>query len=164
MTYSKNFGPEWLQNLSSEYSTATGSRGGTRYQLTDYRYGREEMMALFEKVLRAPNSLTNFSPLYSEQMLPPLALIPPTGDDRGWQSSPVITAVGVMRGRGSSLERVGQIRSWGATEQSERSPRKNYNSRNASVDNWRRNSGTDDDDDKWQNNIHTRGISDKWER
>ncbi|KAF5274864.1 hypothetical protein FQA39_LY07046 [Lamprigera yunnana] len=181
MTDSMNFGPEWLRNLSSEGSTGTGSGGGTRYQLADYRYGREEMLALFEKGLRAPNSLTNFSPLYSEQVLPPLALIPPTDDDRGWQSSRVITAAGVMRGRGSSLERGGRISrgrgpyqpygrggydgsgSWGATEQSEWSPRKDYNSRTASVDNWRRNRGTDDDDG-WRNNNHTRGISEKWGR
>lgn len=34
------------------------------------------MLALFEKGLRAPNTLSTFSPLYSEQVLPPLALLP----------------------------------------------------------------------------------------
>ncbi|KAK4887571.1 hypothetical protein RN001_003842 [Aquatica leii] len=181
MTDSMNFGPEWLRNLSSEGSTGSGSGGGTRYQLADYRYGREEMLALFEKGLRPPNSLASFSPLYSEQVLPPLALIPQTDEDRGWQSRSVPPG-GVMRGRGGSLERGGRISrgrgpyqpygrggydgsgGWGTTEQTEWSPRKDYSTRASSVDNWRRNRGADEDDG-WRNSSnHTRGPSEKWGR
>ncbi|KAF5296951.1 hypothetical protein FQR65_LT10103 [Abscondita terminalis] len=181
MTDSMNFGPEWLRNLSSEGSTGSGSGGGSRYQLADYRYGREEMLALFEKGLRPPNSLANFSPLYSEQVLPPLALIPQTDEDRGWQSRSVPPG-GVMRGRGGSLERGGRISrgrglyqqygrggydgsvGWGGTEQSEWSPRKDYNTRASSVDNWRRNRGADEDDGWRSNNNHVRGPPEKWGR
>lgn len=94
MTDSMNFGPEWLRNLSSDGSTGGGT-GGIRYQLAEYRYdvtiqfnndkikinlssfifryGREDMLALFDKTLRPPNSLCSFTTLYSEQPLLPLA-------------------------------------------------------------------------------------------
>lgn len=39
------------------------------------------MLALFEKGLRAPTSLSSFSPLYSDQVLPPLALIPQADEE-----------------------------------------------------------------------------------
>lgn len=40
------------------------------------RYGREEMLALFDKNAKPPASLTNFKSLYSETTLLPLALLP----------------------------------------------------------------------------------------
>ncbi|KAK5644037.1 hypothetical protein RI129_007882 [Pyrocoelia pectoralis] len=178
MTDSMNFGPEWLRNLS-EGSTGSASGGGTRYQLADYRYGREEMLALYEKNLRPPTSLSGFPSLYSEQVLPPLALIPQTDEDRGWQPRPVPPAGVIRGGRGGSLERGGRISrgrgpyqqygrggydgsgGWNSTEQTEWSPRKDYNTRASSVDNWRRNRGSEDDDG-WRNN-NTRG-SEKWGR
>lgn len=47
-----------------------------------FRYGREEMLALYDKGLRPPASLSNSScPIYSEQALPPLALIPATEEE-----------------------------------------------------------------------------------
>nr|CAI5830184.1 unnamed protein product [Callosobruchus analis] len=72
MTDSMNFGPDWIRNLSSEGSTAItggGTTGGTRYQLAEFRYGREEMLALFDKNAKPPASVTNFKCLYSEQCL-----------------------------------------------------------------------------------------------
>lgn len=44
------------------------------------RYGREEMLALYEKGLPAPSSLASF-PIYSDQALPPLALTPATEEE-----------------------------------------------------------------------------------
>lgn len=97
MTDSMNFGPEWLRNLSSEAPSGGGTAMGSRYQLAEHRwvaiywerqiskwicirYGREEMLALYEKGLPAPPTLSNF-PIYSEQALPPLALTTPTEEE-----------------------------------------------------------------------------------
>ncbi|XP_044726768.1 GRB10-interacting GYF protein 2 isoform X2 [Chrysoperla carnea] len=114
MTDSLNFGPEWIRNLSSDGNTSSNtSSGGTKYQLADFRYGREEMLALFEKGLRAPDPLSNFAALYVEQSQLPLALIPMTEDEnRLWQSRPAPPIS--TRGRGGSLER-GRGRGRGAT-------------------------------------------------
>ncbi|XP_018329970.1 GIGYF family protein CG11148 isoform X2 [Agrilus planipennis] len=175
MTDSMNFGPEWLRNLSSEGSSTGGSAGGVKYQLADHRYGREEMLALFEKGLPAPSSLTSFSTLYSEQQLTPLALLPQSEEERSWQSRPIPPGT-LGRGRGNSLER-GRISrgrggyqsytrpgyegsgGWGNGEHSEWSPRKEY-SRTSSVDNWRRNRGADEEDG-WRSRS---GNLEKWGR
>lgn len=55
-------------------------KNSKRYQL-HFRYGREEMLALFDKNVKPPASLTNFKSLYSEVTLSPLALIPATDED-----------------------------------------------------------------------------------
>lgn len=46
-----------------------------------FRYGREEMLALYDKNLRAPDSLVAFRTLYSESALLPLALAPNTDEE-----------------------------------------------------------------------------------
>lgn len=48
-----------------------------------FRYGREEMLALFDKGMRPPSYLTTFKPLYSDQTLVPLALLPTTDEEVG---------------------------------------------------------------------------------
>nr|CAI5830189.1 unnamed protein product [Callosobruchus analis] len=129
MTDSMNFGPDWIRNLSSEGSTAItggGTTGGTRYQLAEFRYGREEMLALFDKNAKPPASVTNFKCLYSEQCLSPLALLPTSEEDmltqqqppviRGWQSRPGagggglggVPTLGRGGGRGGSMDRGGR--------------------------------------------------------
>lgn len=80
------FGPEWLRNLSADgNSTATST---TRYHLAEHRYGREEMLALFEQSLkiRPPSSMMSFTSLYVDQALNPLALAPMTEDENVIQS------------------------------------------------------------------------------
>lgn len=69
------------------------------------------------------------------------------------------------RGRGSyqTYGRSGGFETgggWGNSEQSDWSPRKDYNSRSSSVDNWRRNRG--DEEEGWRSS-NTR-ISEKWGR
>ncbi|CAH2012526.1 unnamed protein product [Acanthoscelides obtectus] len=131
MTDSMNFGPDWIRNLSSEGSTGItggGTGGGTRYQLAEYRYGREEMLALFDKNAKPPASITNFKCLYSEQCLSPLALLPTTEEEmlasqqqapviRGWQNRPGASGGGLGGGvpslgrggiRGGSMDRGGR--------------------------------------------------------
>lgn len=46
-----------------------------KYQLAEHRYGREEMLALFDKSVPAPEPLRSISGLYVEKIQLPLALI-----------------------------------------------------------------------------------------
>ncbi|CAH1173798.1 unnamed protein product [Phaedon cochleariae] len=166
MTDSMNFGPDWIRNLSSEGSTGGGISGGAKYQLADYRYGREEMLALFDRNSKPPINLSNFKGLYSETSLLPLALLPTSEEERGWQGRPT-TLTGPPRGRGGSLERGGRAPrgrgtyqygrpsgydgGWGNGDQPEWSPRKEYgNQRTMSLDNWRR-AKANEEDDGWRN-------------
>ncbi|CAG9766953.1 unnamed protein product [Ceutorhynchus assimilis] len=180
MTDSMNFGPDWIRNLSSEGTSGGGTSSGTRYQLADYRYGREEMLALFERNIKPPACLTNFKSLYSEASLPPLSLVPPSEEERsGWQGRP-INLGGPPRGRGA-LERGGRINrgarggyqsygrptnyegGWGNGEPSDWSPRKEYSPRTTTMDNWRR-SRNNDEDDGWRMSSAGRGMHEKWGR
>lgn len=96
-----------------------------------------------------------------------------------WQSRPAPPG-GVIRGRGSSLERGGRISrgrgsyqpygrggydgtgGWGGTEPTDWSPRKDYNPRASSVDNWRRNRSTEEEEGWRAAGNHTRGPLEKW--
>ncbi|KOC67726.1 PERQ amino acid-rich with GYF domain-containing protein [Habropoda laboriosa] len=114
MTDSMKFGPEWLRNLSGDSCNNSGGGGGTtslttpRYQLAEHRYGREEMLILFDRNCKPPEPLSNFSSLYVEKTQLPLALIQMTEDEtRMWNGG--ITNVG-GRGRGGSVDRGGRGR------------------------------------------------------
>ncbi|EFA01526.1 hypothetical protein TcasGA2_TC007086 [Tribolium castaneum] len=180
---SMNFGPAWIRNLRSEGTTGGGGpSGGSRYQLAEYRYGREEMLALFERNAKPPASLLTFKTLYSEQTMVPLALLPTTEEEqRGWQSRPTSIS-GAPRGRGSSLERGGRVSrgrggyqgygraassydsGWGNGEQPDWSPRKEFASRSALIDNWRRVRNNNEEDDGWRNISSGRALHEKWGR
>ncbi|KAF4533168.1 hypothetical protein B566_EDAN001710 [Ephemera danica] len=57
-----------------------------RYLLAEHRYGREEMLALFNNNARMPDALFVFPMLIVEKSQPPLALIPTTEEEtRMWQ-------------------------------------------------------------------------------
>ncbi|XP_054009524.1 GRB10-interacting GYF protein 2-like isoform X4 [Hylaeus anthracinus] len=114
MTDSMKFGPEWLRNLSGDSCNNSGGGGGTtslttpRYHLAKHRYGREEMLILFDRNCKPPEPLTNFSTLYVEKTQLPLALVQMTEDEtRMWNVG--ITNVGA-RGRGGSVDRGGRGR------------------------------------------------------
>ncbi|XP_015586467.1 GRB10-interacting GYF protein 2 isoform X1 [Cephus cinctus] len=114
MTDSMKFGPEWLRNLSGDGCNTGGGGGGPvslttpRYQLAEHRYGREEMLALFDRNYKPPEPLTIFSTLYVEKTQLPLALIQMTEDEtRMWNGG--ITSSG-GRGRGGSVDRGGRGR------------------------------------------------------
>uniref|UniRef100_A0A1B0CYM1 Uncharacterized protein n=1 Tax=Phlebotomus papatasi TaxID=29031 RepID=A0A1B0CYM1_PHLPP len=90
MTDSMKFGPEWLRNMSNDTGTGTGN-SAQRHQLAEFRYGREEMLSLFDKNIKIPEILPKFKNLFVEKVQCPLALTPTTEDDlRVWQvrSSP----------------------------------------------------------------------------
>ncbi|KAL1455521.1 hypothetical protein WDU94_009610 [Cyamophila willieti] len=86
MAESMKFGPEWLRNMSQDGNPSAGpappiTSSGPKYQLADYRYGREEMLALYDEqgVLNSPAvlALANLDPmLYSETVQTPVSFIP----------------------------------------------------------------------------------------
>ncbi|XP_078064629.1 GRB10-interacting GYF protein 2 isoform X2 [Mustelus asterias] len=121
-TQTLNFGPEWLRALSSGGSITSPplSPALPKYKLADYRYGREEMLALYVKDLKIPVDLTDkeFLPILQEDPLPPLALVSFTEEEQrnfsmSVNSTAVLrlmgrgggTVVGVPRGRSSSRGR-----------------------------------------------------------
>ncbi|KAB0398193.1 hypothetical protein E2I00_014891 [Balaenoptera physalus] len=81
-----NFGPEWLRALSSGGSVASPppSPAMPKYKLADYRYGREEMLALYVKESKVPDELQDkeFAAVLQEEPLQPLALEPLTEEEQ----------------------------------------------------------------------------------
>ncbi|XP_020643017.3 GRB10-interacting GYF protein 2 isoform X1 [Pogona vitticeps] len=121
-TQTLNFGPEWLRALSSGGTVTSPplSPALPKYKLADYRYGREEMLALFLKDNKIPSDLLDkeFLPILQEEPLPPLALVPFTEEEQrnfsmSVNSAAVLrlmgrgggTVVGAPRGRSSSRGR-----------------------------------------------------------
>lgn len=63
-----------LRNLSRQDNDNT-AMVIPKYQLAEHRYGREEMLALFNKTVAAPEPLRSVGGLYLEKTQLPLALI-----------------------------------------------------------------------------------------
>ncbi|KAJ8389596.1 hypothetical protein AAFF_G00118330 [Aldrovandia affinis] len=107
-TQTLNFGPEWLRALSSGGSSSSVtspplSPALPKYKLADYRYGREEMLALYVKDNKIPLDLHDkeFHPILQEEPLPPLALVPFTEEEqRNFSMSVNSAAVLRLTGRG----------------------------------------------------------------
>jgi len=53
----------------------------TRFKLSEHRYTREEMLALYDKNLEAPSFLANFGTLIIEKMQPPMAFSQPLEEE-----------------------------------------------------------------------------------
>ncbi|KAJ9583645.1 hypothetical protein L9F63_022011, partial [Diploptera punctata] len=81
MTESMKFGPEWLRNLSQDGCTQPSVISTPRCQLAEHRYGREEMLALFDHTVKAPDLLSSIPSLYVEKTQEPLALQQMTEDE-----------------------------------------------------------------------------------
>ncbi|KAM4550965.1 GRB10-interacting GYF protein 2 isoform 5-T5 [Odontesthes bonariensis] len=119
-TQTLNFGPEWLRALSGGGGGSGGGSGGgggsstvvaspplspalPKYKLADYRYGREEMLALYVKDNKIPIDLQDkeFLPILQEEPLPPLALVSFTEEEqRNFSMSVNSAAVLRLTGRG----------------------------------------------------------------
>lgn len=84
------FGPEWIRALTQTNGVAAPapSTGVTKYKLANYRYGREEMLAMFDQNVPMPDSLREFQQLAVENTQPPLALVTMTEEEqRVWSRS-----------------------------------------------------------------------------
>ncbi|XP_022217346.2 GIGYF family protein Gyf isoform X1 [Drosophila obscura] len=105
MTDSMKFGPEWLRNMSAEPSGSSSSNNvgvgansslathslannttpaaaaSSRNMFPEYRYGREEMLSLFDRHCLLPQILPSFKKLFVDKVQYPLALTPSTEED-----------------------------------------------------------------------------------
>ncbi|XP_037131060.1 GRB10-interacting GYF protein 2 isoform X2 [Syngnathus acus] len=121
-TQTLNFGPEWLRALSGGASSSGGGGGGgggssssnavsspplspvlPKYKLADYRYGREEMLALYVKDIKIPIDLHDkeFLPILQEEPFPPLALVSFTEEEQRNFALSVNSAAVFRRGSGA---------------------------------------------------------------
>ncbi|KAB1263278.1 GRB10-interacting GYF protein 1 [Camelus dromedarius] len=115
-----NFGPEWLRALSSGGSVASPppSPAMPKYKLADYRYGREEMLALYVKESKVPDELQDkeFAAVLQEEPLQPLALEPLTEEEqRNFSLSVNSVAVLRLMGKGAGPPLGGASRGRGST-------------------------------------------------
>ncbi|XP_075421060.1 GRB10-interacting GYF protein 1 isoform X3 [Tenrec ecaudatus] len=115
-----NFGPEWLRALSSGGSVASPppSPAIPKYKLADYRYGREEMLALYVKENKVPEELQDkeFAAVLQEEPLQPLALEPLTEEEqRNFSLSVNSVAVLRLMGKGAGPPPGGTSRGRGST-------------------------------------------------
>ncbi|KAK3583774.1 hypothetical protein CHS0354_022810 [Potamilus streckersoni] len=113
------FGPEWLRALSDGNSVVTPPPSPAvpfgKYKLADYRYGREEMLALFNPNSEVPEDLQAVSSILVEKAQVPVCLLPLSEEEQRIMSQSV-NSVAVLRmmgrgapplrgGRGISMER-----------------------------------------------------------
>ncbi|XP_042329390.1 GRB10-interacting GYF protein 1 isoform X2 [Sceloporus undulatus] len=115
-----NFGPEWLRALSSGGSVASPppSPAMPKYKLAEYRYGREEMLALYIKDNKVPEEIQDkeFSAILQDDPLQPLALVPLTEEEqRNFSMSVNSVAVLRLMGKGTGAAPAGVSRGRGST-------------------------------------------------
>ncbi|XP_030287882.1 GRB10-interacting GYF protein 1 isoform X1 [Sparus aurata] len=116
-----NFGPEWLRALSSGGSVTSPppSPAMPKYKLAEYRYGREEMLALYIKDNKVPEDMQDkeFAAILQDEPMQPLALVPLTEEEqRNFSMSVNSVAVLRLMGKGvGGAAPAGVVRGRGAT-------------------------------------------------
>uniref|UniRef100_A0A8C7RFT3 GRB10 interacting GYF protein 1b n=1 Tax=Oncorhynchus mykiss TaxID=8022 RepID=A0A8C7RFT3_ONCMY len=108
-----NFGPEWLRALSRGRSVTSPppSPALPKSKLADYRYGREEMLALYIKDDKPPEDITQdkeFAAILQDEPVQPLALEPLTEEEqRNFSMSVNSVAVLRLMGKGGGAAPAG---------------------------------------------------------
>ncbi|XP_072514382.1 GRB10-interacting GYF protein 1 isoform X6 [Salminus brasiliensis] len=115
-----NFGPEWLRALSRGGSVTSPppSPAMPKSKLAEYRYGREEMLALYIKDNKVPEDMQDkeFAAILQEEPQQPLALVPLTEEEqRNFSMSVNSVAVLRLMGKGSGAPPAGVSRGRGST-------------------------------------------------
>ncbi|XP_076843464.1 GRB10-interacting GYF protein 1 isoform X2 [Brachyhypopomus gauderio] len=114
-----NFGPEWLRALSSGGSVTSPppSPAMPKYKMADYRYGREEMLALYVKDNKVPEDMQDkeFAAILQDEPQQPLALVPLTEEEqRNFSMSVNSVAVLRLMGKGGGAIPAGIARGRGS--------------------------------------------------
>ncbi|XP_062850361.1 GRB10-interacting GYF protein 1 isoform X2 [Trichomycterus rosablanca] len=114
-----NFGPEWLRALSSGGSVTSPppSPAMPKYKLAEYRYGREEMLALYVKDDKIPEDMQDkaFAAILQDESQQPLALVPLTEEEqRNFSLSVNSVAVLRLMGKGGGAIPAGIARGRGS--------------------------------------------------
>lgn len=68
-------------NNTNNCAYSLASSPAPRYPLAEFRYGREEMLSLYDKNVKLPELLPKFKKLFIEKIQCPLALLPPSIED-----------------------------------------------------------------------------------
>ncbi|KAL7848471.1 hypothetical protein AOLI_G00231890 [Acnodon oligacanthus] len=115
-----NFGPEWLRALSrgGSITSPPPSPAMPKSKLADYRYGREEMLALYIKDNKVPEDMQDkeFAAILQEEPQQPLALVPLTEEEqRNFSMSVNSVAVLRLMGKGGGAAPAGVSRGRGST-------------------------------------------------
>ncbi|XP_035391746.1 GRB10-interacting GYF protein 1 isoform X1 [Electrophorus electricus] len=115
-----NFGPEWLRALSRGGSVTSPppSPAMPKSKLAEYRYGREEMLALYIKDNKVPEDMQDkeFTAILQEEPQQPLALLPLTEEEqRNFSMSVNSVAVLRLMGKGGGTIPAGVSRGRGST-------------------------------------------------
>ncbi|XP_030648500.1 GRB10-interacting GYF protein 1 isoform X2 [Chanos chanos] len=115
-----NFGPEWLRALSRGGSVTSPppSPAMPKSKLAEYRYGREEMLALYVKDNKVPEDMQDkeFAAILQDEPLQPLALVPLTEEEqRNFSMSVNSVAVLRLMGKGGGAVPAGVTRGRGST-------------------------------------------------
>ncbi|XP_030636768.1 LOW QUALITY PROTEIN: GRB10-interacting GYF protein 1 [Chanos chanos] len=115
-----NFGPEWLRALSSGGSVTSPppSPAMPKYKLAEYRYGREEMLALYIKDNKVPEEMQDkeYAAILQDEPMQPLALVPLTEEEqRNFSMSVNSVAVLRLMGKGGGPIPAGVARGRGST-------------------------------------------------
>ena len=83
------FGPAWLRQLSSgDTKVALPRSPGLAFQLAKHRYGREEMLAIYETIEKSlvqqppANLQTDFEDLFKQSLQRPILLSNPTAEEQ----------------------------------------------------------------------------------
>lgn len=122
-----NFGPEWLRALCSGGSVTSPpsspaipppSPAMPKYKLAEFRYGREEMLALYVKDTKVPEDMQDkeFAAILQDEPTQPLALVPLSEEEqRNFSLSVNSVAVLRLMGKGGGATApVGVARGRGA--------------------------------------------------
>ncbi|XP_066506630.1 LOW QUALITY PROTEIN: GRB10-interacting GYF protein 1 [Hoplias malabaricus] len=115
-----NFGPEWLRALSRGGSVTSPppSPAMPKSKLAEYRYGREEMLALYIKDNKVPEDMQDkeFAAILQDEPQQPLALVPLTEEEqRNFSMSVNSVAVLRLMGKGGTAPPAGVPRGRGST-------------------------------------------------
>ncbi|XP_049300953.1 GIGYF family protein Gyf [Anopheles funestus] len=103
-----------LVNNGGNGSGAAATATAIRYPLAEFRYGREEMLALFDgRTIKTPEILVQFKRLFVDKPQPPLALTPCPEEElivepesrRPWPSRSVSLGIPGRGARGGSVDR-----------------------------------------------------------
>lgn len=81
VSFGFSFNSTTAGNNTVHNNSLNQTAGTPRYQLAEFRYGREEMLLLFDKNIKLPELLPKFKKLFIEKVQCPLALLPPSTDD-----------------------------------------------------------------------------------
>uniref|UniRef100_A0A182VY41 GYF domain-containing protein n=1 Tax=Anopheles minimus TaxID=112268 RepID=A0A182VY41_9DIPT len=103
-----------VNNNGGNGAGAVATSTAIRYPLAEFRYGREEMLALFDgRTIKTPDILVQFKRLFVDKPQPPLALTPCPEEElivepesrRPWPSRSVSLGIPGRGARGGSVDR-----------------------------------------------------------